>query len=171
MITVIAKKFNTLHKENSNFQSIYDQLIDKEIDFFKLQCSCGHHGCLTKHAYYYRYIRTISGFVKLKILRVFCSLCHKTHAIMLHTIVPYSQILFEQHLDIVTKPISKLETLMINFNIDLSLIRYIKKQYDRHWKQRLSKHQIPLDDSLSLLCFTHFNQQFMQIRCLPNVLH
>lgn len=171
MITVINKNFNSLYKDNSNIQSVYDDFINNEIDFFKLKCPCGHTGHLTRHAYYTRTVRTVRGIIRIKILRVICSICKKTHAVMMHHIIPYSSILFNQHIQIISSSIGQLDKLMSNYNIDEAHIKYIKKQYLCHWKQRLISYHLLIDSYLIKNCFKFFNRQFMQIKYLSNILN
>lgn len=169
MITVISKNFNTIDEKSENIQSSYDNFINHEVDFHKLKCSCGNDNCLTKHAYYSRTIKTIFGSFRIRILRVKCSICNRTHAVMISCIIPYSQILLKQHMKIITHSLSSLETLMIHYAIDESHICYIKKQFLKYWKQCLSDLNIAIDDSISQHCFHRFGKQFMQIRNIPNI--
>lgn len=166
MITIKSKKYKTF---DNNIQNKYNFVINEELKMTKLRCSCGKKGTLIKHAYYYRLVRTPLGKVKLRILRVLCLECNKTHAIMIQSIVPYSQLLINQQLKIITTKGSDLESLMIEYEIEESHLRYIKKQYDKHWKQRLLHFNISLNNDLIDSCFHYFNQQFMQIKHLSNI--
>lgn len=169
MITVICEKFNTLDQKNEIIQRNYDDFINHKVDFCNLKCSCGHDHCLTKHAYYFRTLKTLFGSFRIRILRVKCSICCRTHAIMISCIIPYSQILLKQHMEIITHSLSSLEDLMIRYMIDEAHIRYIKRQYHKHWKQNLSDLKIAIDSRLSLHCFHYLKKQFMQIRNMPNI--
>lgn len=169
MITFISKNFNTFDQKNNRIQSLYDNFIHRDVDFSIVTCSCGHDHCLTRHAYYTRTVKTMFGSFRIRILRVKCSLCNVTHAVMISCIIPYSQILLKQQMEIVTHSLSSLDNLMIQYTIDEAHIRYIKKQYHTYWKSRLCHLTRIFHDQLSWYCFHHFKKQFMQIRFLSNV--
>ena len=101
MITVYSNKIKTFSQDN------YNKLVNS-ININQITCSCGHCGCLTKHAYYTRSLK-ISGGIKLSlsILRIKCSLCGKTHAILPSGVVPYSQVSLRDHIIIIANDINK----------------------------------------------------------------
>ena len=143
------------------------------MDIHTLTCSCGMSGQLIKHAYYDRHIKTPNGIIILKILRVKCKCCNKTHAIFPECIVPYSQILLNDHVSIIKayNNGSSFDSIMLsNEFIDESNIRYIIKQYRKHWKELIISFRISLDLSISKQCLRHFKRQFMQIKCTPNII-
>lgn len=166
MITYFSKNFKSINQKK------YNSFVT-ELPIHKITCSCGLSGCLRKHAYYNRNVKTPKGIIKLRILRLICKLCRRTHAVFPICIVPYSQILFEDHLNIIKtyKKGSSLETIMLeNEYIDESNIKYIIKQYLQHWNQRLITFKIPLDSDTALKCLKVFKRQFMQIKCMQNLL-
>lgn len=166
MITNINNKIKSLS------QKIYNKFIET-INLNKLTCSCGISANLIKHAHYDRHIKTPDGVITLTILRVKCKCFGKTHAIFPECIVPYSQILLVNHISIINayNNGSSFETIMIaNEFIDESNISYIIKQYLRYWKKRIISFKISLDLSISKQCLQFFKQQFMQIKCIPNIL-
>ena len=175
MITNIYDKqiiSNLNIKIKSLTQKDYDKFIDN-IDFHKLTCSCSMCGQLIKHAYYNRHIKTSDGVITLTILRVKCKCCNKTHALFPECIVPYSQILLADHISIINayNNDSSFEPIMIaNEFIDESNISYIIKQYKRYWQQRLISFKISLDLSVAKQCLIYFQQQFMQIKSISNIL-
>lgn len=161
----------TLYYENDNIftQDSYDKIID-QLDFLTLECpSCKHSGCLIKHAKYPRTFRMSNSNITVNIVRVLCKECGHTHAILLCDFVPYSQILLSDQLDILQSDNDE-EFLSENPNFDLSDIRYIKKQFNLYWKQRLISHSISLECSLFISCFQFFSRQFMQIKTTINSL-
>ena len=166
MITNFDIKIKCLIQKN------YNEFI-KSIDFHKLTCSCGMSGQLIKHAYYDRHIKTPDAVITITILRVKCKSCGKTHALFPECIVPYSQILLDDHISIINayNNGSSFEPIMIaNEFIDESNISYIIKQYLRYWRERIISFKISLDLSISKQCLKFFKQQFMQIKCTPNIL-
>lgn len=94
----------TLFYENDKLfnQDTYDNIIS-QIDLFTLECpTCHHSGCLIKHARYNRTFRVSHSIITVKITRVLCKECGHTHAILLCDFIPYSQILIDDQLDILT---------------------------------------------------------------------
>lgn len=159
----------TLFYENDKLfnQDTYDNIIS-QIDLFTLECpTCHHSGCLIKHARYNRTFRASHSIITVKITRVLCKECGHTHAILLCDFVPYSQILIDDQLDILTNDNDQ-EILSSSPGLDLSDIRYVRKQFTLYWKQRLLSQSISLDDSISYACFKYFRQQFMQIKTTIN---
>ena len=159
-------------KIKSLTQKSYDKFI-KNIDFHRLTCSCGKSGLLVKHGYYKRNVKNNDGKVTLTILRVKCKSCGKTHAIFPECIVPYSQILLSDHISIINayKTKSPFEPIMIaNEFISQNNIIYIIKQYLQYWAERIPSFKILLDFSVSKQCLKNFKRQFMQIKCIPNIL-
>ena len=78
--------------------SFYYLVVNSNINNIALntiECpSCKHQCCLSVYAYYCRWLRICSVKVRLRILRVVCSECGRTHAIPPFCIVPNSQIPF-----------------------------------------------------------------------------
>ena len=166
MITISTKKINGFNQNN------YNKIIE-ELPFHKLLCTCGQAGQLIKHSYYTRSIKQSNGFLDLRVLRVKCKSCNKTHAILLQFIVPYSQILLHDQISIITSYENKssFETIMLsNLLIDESNIRYIISRYLKIWKERLIAFELKIDKCISYKCFLKFKKQFMQIKRGSNIL-
>ena len=161
----------TLYYENNNTftQDTYDNIID-QTDLMTLKCpSCKHSGCLIRHARYPRTFRMSNSTVTINIVRVLCKECGHTHAILLCTFVPYSQILLNDQIAILQSE-DEDRFLSDNPNFDISDIKHIKKQFNSYWKQRLLSHSISLECSLFISCFKFFSRQFMQIKTTINFL-
>lgn len=166
MITISTKKINDFTQIN------YNIIIDN-LHFHKLACTCGISGQLIKHSYYTRSIKKPNGSLDLRVLRVKCKSCNKTHAILLQFIVPYSQILLQDHISIINayENKSSFEPIMLsNLLIDESNIQYIISNYLQNWKERLIAFGIKFDKSISDKCFLNFGKQFMQIKRGSNIL-
>lgn len=169
MITIISDNINTFNEIS------YNKFLDT-INYHQLSCSCGMSGCLNKHGHYNRSIKTSDGIITLSILRVKCKHCGKTHAIFPQVIVPYSQILLNDHISIITAYITKASfepIMMANENIDESNIGYIIGKYLRHWKERIVTIGLSITDDIVFLskqCIRTFKRQFMQIKCITNIL-
>ena len=95
MITVLAFSDNPISQEE------YNEIVDS-LQIHHLACSCGRSACMHTHGYYVRYICLPDGKTPLKILRVKCSECITTHAILLSSIVPYSQISLQDQCSIIS---------------------------------------------------------------------
>ena len=167
MITVFVDNYNPIS------QHFYDFVLNS-IQFHRLTCTCGDSACLRVHGYYTRKVKSPKGNVSLRICRVYCSCCHHTHAVLLSSIVPYSQVSLSDHIGIVaayengSSPASVMEQTP---SIDESNCRYIIRKYSLYWKQRLLSERILLSaPDLVSQCFSCFFKQFMQIRCTPNIL-
>lgn len=159
-------------KIKSITQKTYNEFIEN-MDIHALTYSCGMSGQLIKHVYYNRHIKTPDCIILLKILRVKCKCYNKTHAIFPECIVPYSQVLLNDHISIIKayNNRSSFEPIMFsNEFIDESNISYIIKQYLKYWKELIISFRIPLDLSISKQCLIRFKRQFMQIKCPPNII-
>lgn len=165
----------TLSVDNYNLvsQDFYDNTISN-LQFHQLTCTCGLSAGLTIHGYYYRSIKSGDGIVRLRICRVKCSHCGRTHALLLTSFVPYSQILLHDQVEILVdfeKDRLASSVMERTPSIDENNLRMVIRQYRRHWQQRLLAARIPLHSpNLICLCFSHFARQFMQIKNTPNIL-
>ena len=170
MITIYLPKSNQFPQEDH--QRAYDELID-QIPFHQLRCTCGRCGDLIRHGYYTRKIKVSLGYQRLKINRVICKACNKTHALTPDWLIPYSSILLKDQVQILQAHLAgeSMEPIMAEQPvIDESAIGYIIRQFKRHWLPRLTAFQIPLDKNIVPACFRAFGRQLMQIKCTPNLL-
>ena len=162
MITIFVKEYNQFS------QDFYNAVIDS-LQLHRFICSCGHSGCLTKHAYYSRWICSDDGKVEILVCRVKCSVCGATHALLLTSIVPYSQISFRIQHQIIqaftngTNPRAIFEQFP---DIDENYIRVIYRRFLKYWEARLLSEQILLSPASRLIrmCLALYHAQFMQIR-------
>ncbi len=72
-------------------QQYYDDALQK-IHISALTCSCGNHGSFVYHGSYRRKLITENGKLPLSITRIKCKNCRHTHALLLSSMVPYTQI-------------------------------------------------------------------------------
>lgn len=168
MITILVKEYNQFS------QSFYDSVINS-VQIHMLTCSCGHSACMTIHGYYKRSVQTETGKIKLRICRVKCSDCGRTHALLLSSIVAYSLVpLNVQRL--IAKAFDECTRTPVIFDvhpeIDENCIRAIIRRYKKYWKQRLAAEAIPLDPAKRLvcMCLSLYQAQFMQVRSTFNTL-
>lgn len=155
-------------------QKSYENTIN-QLQFHQLTCTCGMSGTLTVHGYYTRRLKTEDHEISLKICRVKCSHCNKTHALLPSLIVPYSQVSLEDHISIIQtyEGTKKFTDIMDTTpSIDENLIASIIRRYVSHWLQKLRSFHLKLlpADRLVKKCFSLFMNQFMQIRQTPNIL-
>lgn len=162
MLTVHVQNFNTFTQE------FYNSVIS-ELQMHQLKCSCSRSGCLSIHGYYRRSVMTPSGKVTLSICRVICSECGHTHAILLSSMVPYSQVSAETQREIVLayESDSPPQSLCLSGDgIDENNTKSVIRRYVKFWKQRLLAFGMSLTSLSDLIssCFSHYSMQFMQIR-------
>lgn len=155
---------NITTKINTNFQNIYNNIF-YDLDLFLLKCNKCFGSTFHRHGCYSRKVKVSGRLIDLKIYRVKCKYCNKTHAILPHNIVPYSRIMLSEQIRIINN--DNLKNLMYsNFLIDEDNICYVKNQYNKHWKEKLRSFSISLCfDEVILNSIFIFNQQFMQIKC------
>lgn len=168
MITGIFKGFKGITPE------IYGN-VTANLQIYQLRCSCGHAGCMVRHGYYRRRLKTRQGTIALHILRVKCKECGRTHAILPELIVPYSQIPADLQQYMLLYPLGspELESLMQeNSDISESNILAVRSRYRKNWKERLlTMGRLLWNDISDLIrtAFSFFHRQFMQIHCGTNL--
>ena len=155
-------------------QDFYDKTI-YNLQLHQLTCTCGHSGCLSIHGYYNRSVKYEDSCLSLRICRVICCECGCTHALLLSSIIPYSQIPTKDQIDIINHSESDgdLSSIMENTpSIDESCVRSVIRRFRHHWRQRLlSVPTMPTPDNTFIeCCFSAFRRQFMQIKSTPNIL-
>lgn len=163
MITQLELEVNTLDEKSYN-------KLAANLDLSKVECSCGHSGCMIRHGYYSRKIKTRNGTITLRILRVKCKECGKTHAVFPANIVPYSQIPVDIQQSMIIYPMGseEIQTIM-NGNSDIteSDILHTKYNYSHFWKERLYSIGVSVfDDIIHIIqeSIQAFRRQFMQNR-------
>ena len=166
MITVLFKDCNSFSQDS------YDQTI-RQLQLHMVQCTCGKKGCLIRHGHYKRHVKYLSELVPLVVQRVLCKECGTSHALLPSILVPYSQIPLGDQQEILgcvvagTPPDPVMDR---NYLIDESNVKYIIRQFRRHWKQRILSLGLSLSDSLAVPCLTAYLRQFMQIHRTRNLL-
>ena len=168
MITAITKECNEISQE------FYDDTMDS-INTCHMECSCGHCGCLVGHGHYTRCVKTGLGKISLSIRRVQCTLCNTTHALLLSSLVPYSQVPLADHAAIASSfenGKDSMEVMDANPELSPSQVFYILSLYIRLWRQRLLSERLLLSPlhALTQPCIRLFGRQFMQIKNTRNIL-
>ena len=161
MITIFVKDCNQIS------QSFYDSVVF-DLPFHQLTCSCSHSACLSVHGYYWRSVKLPSGTLRLRVCRVKCSECGTTHALLLSSMVPFSQIPLSEQQRICNDYEEGRCVSMVcetNPSIDENNVKSILRNYRLCWREKLRSLRIclfPLD-TLILSCFSDYSSQFMQI--------
>lgn len=156
-------------------QRYYDEQIE-HLPVERIQCACGHRGCLIRHGHYSRTVKSISGTIKLRVLRLKCRCCGRTHAVLPACVVPYSQVSLPSQITMIRFRIGSPEMSALldgNPDLDEGCIAYVRRQFRTHWAQRLMAESLSADEELPKLiraCFRAYNRQFMQIRRGTNLL-
>lgn len=168
MLTVLVQDCNTFT------QNFYNSVI-LSLPFHRLRCSCGHHGGLSIHGYYERFVITPDGKVPLKICRVRCSECGRTHALLLSSIVAYSQIPAEVQRTIAVcyeEGSDRNDLCTCGDGIDENNVRSVIRRYVRFWRERIraAKADLRSPEALIRSCFSEYSMQFMQIHKTCNYL-
>lgn len=168
MITILTDNCNPIS------QILYNNILNT-LEQHQLTCTCGHSGCLSVHGYYNRRIKFETSFISLRIRRMICSICKTTHAILLSSIVPYSQISLPDQVAILgchERSENFASIMQMHPSIDESNIRRVIRQYLCHWLERLLSASLFLCSTKDFVerCFSNFNRQFMQIKRTPNIL-
>ena len=168
MITVETENYNLIS------QDFYDKTV-LSLDLTLISCTCGHAGCLIWHGGYTRKVILEDCVLSLRIARVRCRNCGCTHAVLLSSIVPYSQIPLTIHVSVARCcenggslcSVPSRQTLL-----DENHVSSLARSYRRHWRERLRA--VPACTTslrdLVRVCFAVFSRQFMQIKTTRNKL-
>lgn len=168
MITIQTRNFNHIS------QDFYNKTINS-LDLNLIPCTCGHSGCLIRHGSYRRTIRFSDNTLSFSVVRVYCKECGHTHALLLSSMVPYSQFPLAVHISIInadTRQNGFQSVLEEQYCMDENNLKSIVRSFRLHWRERLRSQRFSLADITALVfgCFSCFSRQFMQIKTTPNKL-
>ncbi len=140
-----------------------------------ISCTCGHSGCLIRYGSYKRNVQLKDEKITLTVVRVFCTVCGHTHALLLSSIVPYSQIPLNLQISVIhtyESGLSLQPILAEHCLIDENNLKSVIRSYRLYWQQRLRSAALSFIERNSLVigCFSHFSRQFMQIKTTVNKL-
>ena len=167
MITISVDDFNSFSQDG------YDERMDS-IDPAQFQCTCGISGSLIRYGSYHRHVKTGGFILKLRISRVRCEACGRTHAILPSSIVPYSQIPLNDQTSVAEafeRGASFSPVLDSNPQLDDRTPFKLIRKYLACWRERLRAERIRLRPLSALVrdCLSLFHRQFMQIKNTPNI--
>lgn len=166
MITVLFEDCNDFS------QNYYNQVID-DLQLNMVECTCGKKGCLIRYGHYRRSVKLVSGLLRLNVQRVWCRACEVSHALLPSLLVPYSQIILEDQqaiLRCVEDGGSPVPIMERNNLIDENNVKYIIRQYRKHWRERIRSLGLSLSNGLAIRCIMAYSRQFMQIHRTRNQL-
>lgn len=168
MITIKTENYNLIS------QDFYNKTIDS-LDLSLIPCTCGHSGCLIRYGSYKRNVQLKDKTISLSLVRVYCNVCGHTHALLLSSLVPYSQIPLNLQITAIHAYESghPLEHILTDqCFIDENNLKAVIRSYRLHWKERLRSAGLAVSEWFSLVsgCFSHFSRQFMQIKTTVNKL-
>ena len=152
-------------------QDFYDDIVFS-LPLDQMECSCGESGLLIFYGFYKRSVKYDGTVLVLRIQRVRCRKCGKTHAILLSSLIPYSQISLQDQQQIIydlSTTGSCSGVMDRNPLIDENNARHILRRFRRYWQERIRSLGLLVTDELVRPCFSHFSRQFMQIRRIPNL--
>ena len=168
MITVFTKNCKKIS------QKIYDDIIGS-LPAVSLTCPCGCSGCLTEHGSYNRHVKEPEGKILLTVRRVLRTVCGATHALLLSSVVPYSQVPLRDHAAIAEAHETDgnpADVMDGNPELSPGQVFYILSLYLRYRRERLKAEHIPLSSLHALTdgCFAAYSRPFMQIKKTVNIL-
>ena len=160
--------------DNPISQDFYNKII-YSLNLNQITCTCGLTGSLIWYGGYHRKVRMADHVILLRVARVFCTACGHSHAILLSSLVPYSQIPFCIQVSIADcyeKKSGYRCILDSQSCIDENTISSIIRSYRKHWQQRLRSFGLSFTSLHDLLrgCFAAFSRPFMQIKTTRNKL-
>lgn len=168
MITIKTENYNHIS------QDFYNKTIDS-LDLKLIPCTCGRSGCLIRYGSYKRNVQLKDKMITLSLVRVYCNACGHTHALLLSSLVPYSQIPLSTQITAIhsyESGHSLSRILADHCFVDENNLKAVIRSYRLHWKERLRSAGLAVSEWFSLVigCFSHFSRQFMQIKTTVNKL-
>lgn len=171
MIQVLENNFKIYSQED------YDNIIFN-VDILAIVCpNCNHSGNMVHHGSYKRFVQVDIDFkLKVRVLRVKCKFCGKTHALMPSSIVPYSKFNLKDIINALhmLKNGHTLKQTLDAFPIfDLSTFKTIFYRFKMFWEQKLISLKIHLSLTTYFItsCFANYFSQFMQVAKIKNILY
>lgn len=179
MIILYSKKSNTNFKEKL-------QIYLETINYCNLECPHCHSHDLIKWGFYERNVIFFSNdsnqlkTIILKVQRVRCSSCGKTHALLPFGIIPYKQFTDEIISQILSElTCNSLNNVLNKYPIEQSVVKKWIKQYNKRHKSKVNVLTMSHNNKKSLIYFLNnyinkisyinkYNQCFMQnkLTCL-----
>ena len=168
MITIKTENYNLIS------QDFYNETI-ASLNLTRISCTCGHSGCLIRYGSYKRNVQLKDDVITLTVIRVYCTVCGHTHALLLSSLVPYSQIPLNVQITAIhayESGHSLSRILADQCFIDENNLKAVIRTYRLYWKERIRSVGLSFSEWSSLVtsCFSNFSRQFMQIKTTVNKL-
>lgn len=149
-------------------QEKYNSII-KLINFKDIRCTCGKNGHLVKIGSYQKCYKIPERKICLQIQRVMCKHCGKTHAVLVHNMVPASMLLVPTQIEILKSYYNHETASLLDryATLDLANIYYVVKNYEKTWKQYLESANLSLESNINNIInyfIENYNNQFMQMK-------
>lgn len=167
MITVSVSESNPVSQKS------YDDVMG-QVEPACLSCSCGCSGSLIRYGSYRRHVKTDGAKSLLKVRRVLCCICGRSHALLPSALVPYSQIPLADQVAVAEayeEGESMSAILQNNPELDERTPFKLIRIYLAFFRERLRAEHVrfrPLAE-LTRKCLSLFGKQFMQIKNTPNI--
>lgn len=113
---------NNPYKININ-QTIYNKIISR-LDFSAIICPYCSHNEWAAHSKYERYVNFLSMRFKIKITRIICLHCGRTHAILVEDMIPFSCLGYSD--------IKLILSSSIDDHVSSSHFYFVKYKYNRN---------------------------------------
>lgn len=146
-----------------NYKDVYNQGVEQYHYEIEVCDKCSHVG-FHKHGTYPRNIIIYEEELVLEIVRIKCTQCGRTHALIPNFAVPYCQYSVMDMINIITLTFKALMCFLGATKIPEETVFSIRKRYKRKWKERLRAFGISFDVNLIPRCLSTFAYQFMQCR-------
>lgn len=133
MIIVKTENYNHISQEfyNNTTNSLALNLIP---------CTCGRSGCLTRYGSYIRSIQLTDGILSLTVARVCCKVYGHTRALLLSSMVPYSQLSLSFHVRLISSFEHRqgLQSVLNGqYCVDENNLKSLLRKYSLYWKERI----------------------------------
>lgn len=105
--------FNSIPINSNNLEYIFNDFYSKivsSMDFNDLICDKCCSSSWHYHAYYERSVIFHSHKISVRITRIICTVCGKTHAILIEPMIPYLSALFDDLMNVMLMNASLFES-------------------------------------------------------------
>lgn len=123
IISNFSINFNSFFKNSQNIKKIINDIYFESVEsmnFSSIICDRCSNNSWYRHAYYEKQINIYGKMIKVRITRIICTNCGKTHAILIEPMIPYISALFDVLIKIIVHGI---------ILFDYSLCFYYKSRF------------------------------------------
>lgn len=113
--------FNAFINNSHNIECIINDIYFNAVESMNF-CSIICDRCLNSswhlHAYYTKQVNIYSRMIRVRITRIICTVCGKTHAILIEPMIPYISALFDDLVSIIMYSIILLDYSLCSYYRD-----------------------------------------------------